>query len=127
MITAKNNASSTQTSVSSTGYSLAADTTPPNGAGEGFRPHEFLEAALASCTAITLRLVAKERGIPLKHVNVKINLDRTDATKSVFCSEIEFDDEVTEADRKTLMAAARLCPVRKTLSEEIAFEEEATR
>lgn len=123
MIAANNTSSSTRTLVSSDGYSLPADTTPPKGAGEGFRPHELLEAALASCTAITLRLVAEERGIPLRYVNVKIDLDRTDPEKSIFRAQIEFDDLVTEADRKTLIAAARLCPVRKTLSKSIAFDE----
>lgn len=123
MIAANNTSSSTRTLVSSDGYSLPADTTPPKGAGEGFRPHELLEAALASCTAITLRLVAEERGIPLRYVNVKIDLDRTNPEKSIFRAQIEFDDLVTEADRKTLIAAARLCPVRKTLSKSIAFDE----
>ncbi|MEW6640904.1 MAG: OsmC family protein [Pseudomonadota bacterium] len=123
MITAKNNTSSTRTAVSSSQYTLPADTTPPKGAGEGFRPHELLEAALASCTAITLRLVAAERGIALKHVDVTIDLDRTDPAQSVFRSRIAFDDDVSEADRRTLLAAARLCPVRKTLSRAIAFDE----
>lgn len=123
MIAANNSTSSTRTLVSSDGYSLPADTTPPKGAGEGFRPHELLEAALASCTAITLRLVAEARGIPLRYVKVTIDLDRADPAKSVFRAQIEFDDQVTESDRKTLMAAARLCPVRKTLSKPIAFDE----
>jgi len=123
MVTASNDNTSTQTSVSSTGHLLLADTTPPKGAGEGFRPHELLEAALASCTAITLRLVAQERGILLKRLNVKVDLDRTDTAKSIFRTEIEFDDALSEVDRKTLIAAAGLCPVRKTLSKDIAFEE----
>lgn len=123
MIIANNN-TSTQTSVSSTGYSLTADTTPPKGAGEGFRPHELLEAALASCTAITLRLVAQERGISLKHLSVKVDLDRSDVARPTFCTNIELDADLSEADRKTLIAAARLCPVRKTLSKTIAFDED---
>ena len=46
--------------------SLDADTTPPLGKGQGFRPHELLEAALASFMAITLRMVAREREIALE-------------------------------------------------------------
>lgn len=123
MVTASNNRASTQTSVSNAGHSLVADTTPPRGAGEGFRPHELLESALASCAAITLRLIAEERGISLNHLSVKVDLDRNDAAQSVFRTEIKFDDNVSEVDRKTLIAAARLCPVRKTLSKDMAFEE----
>ncbi|MDR3529285.1 MAG: OsmC family protein [Rhodopila sp.] len=123
MLKAKNIAPSTQTSISSGQYSFVADTTPPKGAGEGFRPHELLEAALASCTAITLRLVAKERGIALERIDVKIELDRTNPEESVFRSQIAFGNEILDADRRTLLAAARLCPVRKTLSKSILFEE----
>jgi putative redox protein len=36
---------------------------------------------------------------------------------------IEFDPELSAVDRKTLLAAARLCPVRKTRSKSILFEE----
>jgi putative redox protein len=125
MITAKNIGPSTQTSISSGQHALAADTTPPKGAGEGFRPHELLEAALASCTAITLRLVAEERGIALQRVDVRIELDREQPEKTIFRSRIEFDPEPSAADRKTLLAASRLCPVRKTLSKSILFEEMA--
>lgn len=123
MITAQNVAPSTQTFVSNDRHSLAADTTPPKGAGEGLRPHELLEAALASCTAITLRLVAEERGIRLERVDVKIEIDRANPERSVFRSRIEFGSDISDADRKTLLAAARLCPVRKTLSKSILFEE----
>lgn len=123
MITAENVAPSTQTFVSNGRHSLAADTTPPKGAGEGLRPHELLEAALASCTAITLRLVAEERGIRLERVDVKIEIDRANPERSVFRSRIELGSDISDADRKTLLAAARLCPVRKTLSKSILFEE----
>jgi putative redox protein len=122
MVTAKNIGPSTRTSILSGQHALGTDTTPPKGGGEGFRPHELLEAALASCTAITLRLVAEERGIALRGVDVRIELDRAQPEKSIFRSRIEFDPELSEADRKTLLAAARLCPVRKTLSKSILFE-----
>ncbi len=126
MVTASNDSPATRTLVSSAEYSLVADTTPPKGEGEGFRPHELLESALASCTAITVRLAAKERGIPLKHLSVRVDLDRTDPVRLVFHTEIQIDNDLSEVDRNTLIAAARLCPVRKTLSRAIAFEEEVT-
>ncbi len=124
MARARNGGSGTQTAVSSGGYILQADTSPPRGGGEGFRPHELLEAALASCTAMTLRLVAQERGIALNAVEVAVELDRSDSA-SVFRTAIAFDGALSEADRKLLTAAARLCPVRKTLEKAIAFEEAA--
>ena len=125
MIIASNESSTTKTDVRSADYSLVADTTPPRGTGSGFRPHELLEAALASCMAITLRLAAQERGIQLEHVSVRIELDRTVASRAMFRSHIEFDEGVSEKHRRLLTEVARLCPVRKTLSKSIDFDESA--
>lgn len=122
MITATNKETTTQALVSKGEYSLAADTAPPKGGGQGFRPHELLEAALASCMAITMRLVATERGIPLNQLNVEVVLDHGHPIDPIFRSKIEFDAGVSASDRRMLMVAASNCPVAKTLSKKIAFE-----
>jgi putative redox protein len=122
MITAGNDATATRSKVSNGVHAIEADTKPPLGRSEGLGPHELLEASLASCLAITLRMVAMERGIALKQLRVRVELDRTDPAKTVFRSTVELDDDLAPAERRVLMAAARLCPVRKTLSKSIAFE-----
>src|SRR5690606_29023418 len=123
MITVKNDISSeTKVSVSNGLFSLGADTVLPKGAGEGFRPHELLEAGLASCTAITIRIAARERNVPIEQLTVKAELDRSHPSSSTFRLRIEFGDEVGVSDREALIAIARQCPVRKTLSKGFDFE-----
>lgn len=52
MVIVNNRAGATKSLVATERFITESDTTPPAGKGAGFRPHELLEAALASCTAI---------------------------------------------------------------------------
>ncbi len=122
MIIARNAEGATRTQVGNGSLVFSSDTTPPKGRGEGFRPHEVLEAALASCMAITLRLAAQERDIPVDDIEVRVNIERAEDS-STFQAAIELTGNLTERDRTLLMAAAHLCPVRKTLSKRLTFVE----
>jgi putative redox protein len=54
-------------------HHTAADNTPEKGGqGAGFRPHELLEAALASCTNIRLRMYADNYRIHLVGVRTTV-------------------------------------------------------
>jgi putative redox protein len=99
-----------------------ADTTPDKGGGTaGFRPHELLEAALASCVSISVRMAAEKHAIPLDAVSTRVRLDRG-AEGAVFHTEIEIHgDSLTPEQRARLLDAAKACPVRRTLSGPIRF------
>ena len=100
-----------------------AETTPDKGGtGEGFRPHELLEAALATCMGITVRMYARDHGIPLDDVAVTVTLDGSREGGSVFRYSLEFQGDLTEAQREKLARAAAVCPVKRTLSKTISFE-----
>jgi putative redox protein len=90
------------------------------GLGNGFRPHELLEAALASCISITIRMIAKEKNIKLDTVLTKVELDKTD-TKTTFKYEIILDDQLNKTDRDFLMNIIDSCAVKQTLSKKLEF------
>src|SRR5689334_23741319 len=46
------------------------------GLGTGPNPYDLMAAALASCTALTIRLYAERKGWPLKHVEVSVRHHR---------------------------------------------------
>ena len=100
-----------------------ADTTADKG-GEhsGFRPHDLLEAALATCVNMTVRMYADNHGITVRGVTTNVSLDRTHPDEVVFRYEVELDGELTDEQRNKLFQAASACPVRKTLSKKIRFE-----
>lgn len=99
-----------------------SDTTPDHGGtGEGFGPHELLEAALGNCIAIVTRMFARKHGIPLEGVTVKVNLNRSDPAKAVFEYSVEFRGDLDDAAREKLTRAAKACPVHKTLMRQMEF------
>ena len=98
------------------------------GADTGPTPYEFLLGSLAACIAITLRLYADHKGIPMAGVDVVLEFDRVHADDSVDCderadgliervqSQITIRGELTAAQRARLTQVAGRCPVHKTLA-----------
>ncbi len=81
-------------------------------------PDELLEAALASCTAITLRMYADKKQWPVRSVKVTVTLQRIDG-KTVFTRTIETTGDISAEQKERLLQIAKACPVSKTLSGEI--------
>ena len=122
MITATNHAQKYATQFSN-GYAEAkSDTTPDKGGnGIGFRPHELLEAALASCMNMTLRMAAEKYQIQLSHVSVSVSLNRQNPEMKIFEYRVEFPDFLQDVEKQKLLSALEHCPVRKTLSSPLKF------
>ena len=100
-----------------------ADTTvDKGGCSAGFRPHELLEAALACCVNMTVRMYADRHAIPLDAVTTRVRLDRG-AEGAVFHTETELHgSSLTAEQRERLLAAAKACPVGRTLSGSIRLD-----
>lgn len=100
-------------------HQLIADhTTNEGGDDAGPTPHEFLLAALGSCTAMTLRVYAQRKNWPLENAEVTVSLDKFEGT-SRFSREIKLVGPLDEGQRTRLLAVAEACPVHKTLSGKI--------
>lgn len=78
-------------------------------------PDELLEASLASCTAITLRMYADRKQWNLDGVEVEVTLERVEG-KTVFTRNITFKGNLDNEQKERLLQIAKLCPVSKTLS-----------
>ena len=88
----------------------------------GFRPHELLEAALACCLSMSVRMAAEKHAIPPEAVTARVRLDRG-AEGAVFHAEIELrGDSLTPEQRERLVQAGKACPVSRTLSGSVRFE-----
>lgn len=116
-----NRAGATESLVAAGKSTTRADTSPPAGKGAGFRPHELLEAALASCTAITLRMLADARGLALEAVIVSVKLDRSNPEETTFRTHVDLKGELSEGERELLLSGVQACPVRRTLSKRLSF------
>jgi uncharacterized OsmC-like protein len=103
------------------------------GADAGPTPYDLLLAALGACTAMTLRMYADRKGLPLRGTTVRLRHDRVHAKDcaqtqqdtgklSRIRREIDMEGPLTDQERERLIEIADRCPVHRTLSSEIVFE-----
>jgi putative redox protein len=91
------------------------------GCNLGPAPYQLLSAALAECSAMTVRWFARQRGWPLDHVAVEVDW-RREASAGAARSSDQFiktvhlhGDSLTNEQRVRLLAVAASCPVHRTL------------
>ncbi|WP_205944345.1 bifunctional alpha/beta hydrolase/OsmC family protein [Pelagibius litoralis] len=100
------------------------------GLDSGPSPYDLVLAGLGACTAMTLRMYAEHKKLPLDKVRVTLSHDKIHA---VDCAECETKDgkidrierviritgDLDENQRERLLAIADRCPVHKTLESEV--------
>ncbi|HEY2178807.1 MAG TPA: OsmC family protein [Caulobacteraceae bacterium] len=88
------------------------------GTGLGPAPHDLLSAALAECTALTLRLYADRKAWPLERIEVSVSHEvQPEATpRDVFRRVLRLTGPLDEAQRQRLTEIAERCPVHRTLT-----------
>lgn len=94
------------------------------GEDTGPEPHDLLAAALAACTALTVTMYARRKGMPLDDVRVRIDHGPRDGGYG-FRRHIEYVGVLDEDERRRLTDIANKCPVHKTLSGSIRIDTEA--
>ena len=108
---------------------LADEPLTVGGLDSGPSPYDLLLAALGACTAMTMRLYADHKALPLERVSVKLAHEKIHAAD---CEECEtMDGKIDRIDRVITLtgdldmssgSAARIadkCPVHRTLKSEI--------
>lgn len=98
-------------------------TAEKGGSGLGIRPHELLEAALASCMNISLRKSAESLGVNLKNVETYVRVNRELEGKTIFEYGYTILDDMDVTIKNKIAEVLNNAPVRKTLSRQIEFRE----
>ncbi|RZK14304.1 MAG: OsmC family peroxiredoxin [Flavobacterium sp.] len=91
------------------------------GTNEGMAPGALLLASLGSCTAITVRMYADRKQIPLTGLTIHLTICPEEEMNegTVIERKIELIGDLDEEQRKRLMIIADKCPIHKILSHPI--------
>ena len=94
----------------------------PGGLDSGPPPYDFLLAGLGACTAMTLRLYARQKGWPLEDVEVQLHHKKDYLEDNKQAGKLDFIDrtivlkgELDDDMRTRLLEIADKCPVHKSL------------
>jgi len=84
----------------------------------GPTPHEIVAAALAACTAQTLRVYAQRKAWPLDAVDVQVTsvTDRAAVPVERFERRIVLGGDLDETQRARLLEIAESCPIHRLLT-----------
>lgn len=121
-----------RTEIAAGPHRLIADepTRIPGGTDTGPTPYGYLAAALASCTAMTLKMYATHKKLPLSAVSATVEHRKIHASDCEHCdtqegridrfeTEVDYEGELTAAEAKRFLEIAAKCPVHRTLKSEI--------
>jgi putative redox protein len=84
------------------------------GDGTGPTPHEYLGAALAACTSMTLKMYAGRKSMKLDNAIVTVDIERTDDIEK-FSRDIQLVGNLSEEEKQRLLEIAAKCPIHKAL------------
>lgn len=98
---------------------LGGDDTGPN-------PYQLLSAALGACTAMTLRMYARHKELPLEQVSVTLSHQKVHAKDCADCEtttgkidvierQLTIKGDLNDEQRQRLVDIANKCPVHRTL------------
>ena len=104
-----------------------------SGTNLGPNPYELLLASLGACTSMTIRMYVNRKEINLDNVEVSLKHDRIHAEDCTDCESqtgfvdsiektIKLEGDLTDAECQRILEIADMCPVHKTLHNEIQIK-----
>lgn len=91
------------------------------GNGTGPTPHEYLGAALAACTSMTLKMYASRKSMNLENAVVTVDIERVNDVET-FTREIQLQGSLSAEEKERLIEIANKCPIHKALAGEIQIK-----
>ena len=109
---------------------VADDPAAAGGDDLGPSPYDYLLAALGTCTAMTIRMYAEHKNVPLSAVEVDLTHDKVHAADCQDCESpsgridviervVRLRGDLDPAQRASLLRIADKCPVHRTLHAEV--------
>ena len=100
---------------------LADAYTSNGGNGTGPTPHEYLGAALAACTSMTLKMYAGRKSMNLENAIVTVDIERVDDVET-FTRDVQLLGNLSAEEKDRLLEIANKCPIHKALAGDIQIK-----
>ncbi len=100
------------------GHTLHADVTPPDSADSAPGPHDYFDASLLACKALTAVWYARRHQIPLERVAGHVERDASEERQGKYRLRVRltFLGPLTDEQRATLLRAVAACPIHKLMT-----------
>jgi putative redox protein len=82
-------------------------------------PHDFYDAALGACKALTVLGYARRKGIPLQNIDISVDRDATGERAGTYRLSVvlTLTGDLSGAQREDLLRVAAKCPIHKLMTE----------
>jgi putative redox protein len=100
-------------------HTFHADVTAESGGGDAAPgPHDYFDASLASCKALTAIWYAKRHGIQLERVHTSVERDDAEERKGTYRLRVRvsFEGPMSLEQRAALERAVGACPIHKLMT-----------
>ncbi len=81
-------------------------------------PHDYYDAALAACKAITVMMYAKRKQLPLDYIDIDIERDNSREAQGTYVLKVQLKllGNLTDEQKSQLAAIADKCPIHKLMT-----------
>ena len=100
-------------------HELVSDGTGAEGGDDaGPSPHDFYDAALGACKALTVIWYARKKGIPVDDIHTVVERDDSGERSGVYrlATRLKIKGALSDAQLHELQTVAHKCPVHKLMS-----------
>ncbi len=125
------NVSGYKTELSARGHSILSDEPlDANGTDTGMNPYELLLSAIGACKAITMRMYAERKGLPLEDVSIELvhekipaeeceNSDAKTGKIDKISIKVDIKGDLSEEQKARILEIGEKCPVQKTVLSDV--------
>ena len=100
------------------------------GTDTGMNPYELLLSAIGACKAITMRMYAERKGLPVEDISIDLSHTKISAEECGDCEtktgkidniiiKVDIKGNLTEEQKARLLEIGERCPVQRTILSEI--------
>ena len=81
-------------------------------------PHDYYDAALAACKAITVMMYAKRKQLPLDYIDIVISRDNSREAQGTYVLNVQLTllGKLSDEQKAQLAAIADKCPIHKLMT-----------